>query len=49
MHLTRIDELSATIEELSARIETEMRPFAPQIERLTALVAAAVWKDGGRE
>ncbi|MHB1474155.1 MAG: hypothetical protein ACYCV4_11150 [Dermatophilaceae bacterium] len=29
MHLTRIDELSATIEELSARIEQEMRPFTP--------------------
>ena len=35
--LTRIDELSATIEELSARIETEMRPFAPQIERLVTI------------
>jgi transposase len=37
MHLTRIDELSATIEELSARIEAEMRPFAPQIERLVTI------------
>jgi transposase len=37
LHLTRIDELSATIEELSARIEAEMRPFAPQIERLVTI------------
>ena len=37
MHLTRIDELSATIEELSARIEAEMSPFAPQIERLVTI------------
>jgi transposase len=37
MHLTRIDELSATIEELSARIDQEMRPFAPQIERLVTI------------
>jgi transposase len=37
MHLTRIDELSGTIEELSARIDDEMRPFAPQIERLVTI------------
>lgn len=37
LHLTRIDELSATIEELSARIEAEMRPFAHQIERLVTI------------
>jgi transposase len=37
MHLTRIDELSATIEELSARIDQEMRPFVPQIERLVTI------------
>jgi transposase len=37
MHLTRIDELSATIEELSARIEQEMRPFARQIELLVTI------------
>jgi transposase len=37
MHLTRIDELSATIEELSARIDQEMRPFAPQIKRLVTI------------
>ena len=37
LHLTRIDELCATIEELSARIEAEMRPFAPQIERLVTI------------
>jgi transposase len=32
LHLTRIDELSTTIEELSARIDQEIRPFVPQIE-----------------
>lgn len=37
LHLTRIDELSATIEELSARIETEMHPFARQIEHLVTI------------
>jgi len=37
MHLTRIDELSATIEELSARIDQEMRPFAHQIEHLVTI------------
>jgi transposase len=37
LHLTRIDELSATIEELSARIEQEMRPFARQIELLVTI------------
>ena len=37
LHLTRIDELSATIEELSTRIEAEMRPFAHQIEHLVTI------------
>src|ERR1019366_8155301 len=37
LHLTRIDELSATIEELSVRIEAEMRPFTPQLERLVTI------------
>ena len=37
LHLTRIDELSATIEELSARIVAEMRPFAHQIELLVTI------------
>ena len=37
LHLRRIDELSAAIEELSARIETEMRPFARQLERLATI------------
>ena len=37
LHLTRIDELSASIEELSARIEAEMRPFARQLERLATI------------
>ena len=30
LHLERIDQLSATIEELSTRIEEQMRPFCPQ-------------------
>jgi transposase len=34
IHLERIDQLSAAIGELSARIEEEMRPFAHQLERL---------------
>lgn len=37
LHLTRIDELSASIEELSARIEAEMRPFSRQLERLATI------------
>jgi len=37
MHLTRIDELSASIEVLSARIDQEMRPFVRQIERLVTI------------
>jgi transposase len=37
LHLTRIDELSATIEELSSRIDAEMRPFARQIELLVTI------------
>ncbi|HZM65086.1 MAG TPA: IS110 family transposase [Nakamurella sp.] len=37
LHLTRIDELSATIEELSTRIEAEMRPFTHQIEHLVTI------------
>jgi len=37
MHLTRIDELSASIEVLSARIDQEMRPFARQIEHLVTI------------
>ena len=37
LHLTRIDELSATIEELSARIDAEMRPFAHQVELLVTI------------
>ena len=34
LHLQRIDQLSAAIEELSARIEDQMRPFARQLEHL---------------
>ncbi len=37
LHLTRIDELSAIIVELSARIEQEMRPFARQIDLLVTI------------
>lgn len=37
LRLTRIDELSASIEELSARIEAEMCPFARQLERLATI------------
>jgi transposase len=37
MHLTRIDELSASIEVLSARIDLEMRPFARQLEHLVTI------------
>lgn len=37
LHLTRIDELSATIKELTARIEQEMRPFARQIDLLVTI------------
>lgn len=37
LHLRRIDELSAAIGELSARIEAEMRPFARQLERLVTI------------
>jgi transposase len=37
IHLDRIDQLSAAIEELSARIEEQMRPFAHQIEQLVTI------------
>jgi transposase len=37
IHLTRIDELSASIEVLSARIDQEMRPFVRQIEHLVTI------------
>jgi transposase len=37
LHLERIDQLSATILELSARIEEAMRPFARQLEHLTTI------------
>jgi transposase len=35
--LQRIDQLSAAIAELSARIEQQMRPFARQLERLATI------------
>jgi transposase len=37
IHLARIDELTAAILQLSARIEQEMRPFARQIELLETI------------
>jgi transposase len=37
LHLARIDQLSAAIAELSARIEAELRPFARQLERLQTI------------
>ena len=37
LHLQRIDQLTAAIGELSARIEEQMRPFAHQLERLSTI------------
>lgn len=37
MHLERIDQITASILELSARIEEAMRPFAAQLELLTTI------------
>lgn len=37
LHLQRIDGLAAAIEELSARIEEQMRPFARQLEQLATI------------
>ena len=37
LHLQRIDQLSAAIEELSTRIEEQMRPFARQLEHLATI------------
>lgn len=37
MHLERIDQITAAILELSARIEEEMRPFARQLELLQSI------------
>ncbi|CCC42720.1 Transposase [Mycobacterium canettii CIPT 140060008] len=37
LHLQRIDQLTAAIGELSARIEEQMRPFARQLERLATI------------
>ena len=37
LHLERIDQLSAAIGELSARIEEQMRPFARQLEHLMTI------------
>jgi len=38
LHLQRIDQLSAAIEELSTRIEEQMRPFARQLEHLATIL-----------
>jgi transposase len=37
LHLNRIDQLKAAINELSARIEEQMRPFAHQLELLETI------------
>jgi transposase len=37
LHLARIDQLSAAIAELSARIQAELRPFARQLEQLQTI------------
>ena len=37
LHLQRIDQLSAAIEELSARIEQQIRPFARQLQQLATI------------
>ena len=37
LHLQRIDQLSAAIGELSARIEQQMRPFARQLQQLATI------------
>ena len=37
LHLERIDQLTAAIGELSARIGEQMRPFSQQLERLTTI------------
>lgn len=37
LHLDRIDQITAAIEQLSTRIEDQMRPFAHQIQRLQTI------------
>jgi transposase len=37
MHLERIDQISASILELSTRIEEEMRPFSSQLQHLSTI------------
>ena len=46
LHLQRIDELTAAIAELSARIAEQMRPFARQLEHLMTI--PGVGQTGGR-
>jgi transposase len=41
IHLERIDQLSAAIEELSGRIEEKMRPFSAALERLETIPGVA--------
>ena len=41
LHLQRIDQLTAAIGELSARIEEQMRPFSRQLERLATIPGVA--------
>src|SRR4029077_21101005 len=54
LHLQRIDELTAAIAELSARIAEQMRPFARQLEHLMTIpgvgqtVAEVIDAESGR-
>src|SRR6476661_11187499 len=41
LHLERIDQLSATIEELSTRIEEQMRPFSHKLDQLQTIPGVA--------
>ena len=41
LHLERIDQLSATIGELSARIEEQMRPFSHKLDQLQTIPGVA--------
>ena len=40
LHLQRIDQLSTTIEELSTRIEEQMRPFSHKLDQLQTIPAS---------
>lgn len=41
LHLQRIDQLSTTIEELSTRIEEQMRPFSHKLDQLQTIPGVA--------